>query len=321
MTKLQFRPIPADTAIDLYTGLVSARRLKLQPALNAAVKAVGVTAIDGELQRLVPAAALTHLATLGIRGERVFPVPSIIKHSPSLIGYYRMLLGLSQKEFAQPQRLGYGPWVSAEHAGRLGGHLEAALDQFCKAMAAPLVKLVAAMNEFDDRDLNDLSLLTLGPTLQGGRNNVIGSKAAEGVFHALRSIVSRMIIFDSARLVRFRTPAGREFELAAASEPDASLTEGSGADATPILAVEIKGGKDASNAHNRAGEAEKSHLKAKLQGYAHRWTIIHLANISRGVICSETPSSTEVFEASDILKMSGADWNRLRKQFKELISQ
>jgi hypothetical protein len=32
------------------------------------------------------------------------------------------------------------------------------------------------------------------------------------------------------------------------------------------VAVEIKGGKDYSNIHNRIGEAEKSHQKAKKEG-------------------------------------------------------
>lgn len=319
MSNLHFKAIPADAAIDLYSGLVNARRLKLQPALSAAVQAVGVAIIDRELQRLVPPKALTHLASLGVRGERVFPVPSIIRHSPPLIGYYRMLLGISQKEFEQSQRLGYAPWVRAEQAGRLTEQLAHALDKFCKALIDPLTKLVFAMDQFSDRDLNDLTLLTLGPTLQGGRNNIIGSKAEEEVFNALRSLVVRMITFDSAHLVRFRTPTGRELELVAGSDPDISINEGSGTQTTPFLAIEVKGGRDASNAHNRAGEAEKSHIKAELQGFKHRWTIIHMAKVDRQKIRSETPSSTEIFEAADILKQSGTDWDRLRQYLNKLI--
>ena len=91
--------IPSQPAIDLYTGLLNARRTKLHPALNAAVRAVGVAAIDNDLQRLVPSDPLNHVASLGLRGERVFPTPVILRHAPPLIGYYRMLLGLSQMEF------------------------------------------------------------------------------------------------------------------------------------------------------------------------------------------------------------------------------
>ncbi|MGZ6228614.1 MAG: XcyI family restriction endonuclease, partial [Candidatus Binataceae bacterium] len=40
------------------------------------------------------------------------------------------------------------------------------------------------------------------------------------------------------------------------------------------VAIEIKGGTDKSNAHNRAGEAEKSHQKARAQEFNDFWTII-----------------------------------------------
>ena len=99
---MPMKPIPADFGIDLYTRLLNARRTMLQPALKVAVKAVGVRAINADLQRLVPSEALDHLAGLGLRGERVFPTPAVLRQAPTLIGYYRMLLGISRKEFRQP---------------------------------------------------------------------------------------------------------------------------------------------------------------------------------------------------------------------------
>jgi len=300
--------------------LLSARRTKLQPALRAAVKAVGIHQVDADLKRLVPEKALTHLASIGLRGERVFPTPVIIRYAPPLIGYYRMLLGLSQKEFGQSQRLGYSPWVNAESKGKLSPQLDQALDDFCKALIVPLVKLVSAMESFTEHDLNDLSLLTLGPTLQGGRNNVIGSKAAQGILTALRAIIGPRIVFDSPQLIRFKSKSGRTFELIPASDPDISISEGAGTQTIPLLAIEVKGGKDTSNAYNRAGEAEKSHITAELQGYSNRWTIIHMRGVDRRKITEKTPSSTEVFETADILSQSGADWSRLRQKLQSLIS-
>lgn len=85
MTKLadlRFKPIPADKSIDLYKALVSARRLQLQPVLGRAVSEVGVSVIDEELRDLVPPDVLNHVASLGLRGERVFPVPAILRHAP-----------------------------------------------------------------------------------------------------------------------------------------------------------------------------------------------------------------------------------------------
>jgi hypothetical protein len=321
LSPLEFRPISADLAIDLFEALKAARRLQLQPALSAAVHDVGVLAIDAELQRLVPVTALNHVAALGLRGERVFPVPAIIAHAPPLIGYYRMLLGLSRKEFSQPNRLGYGPWLTAEESGTLPPRLTAVLDQFCAALIAPLADLVQAMNVFDDRDLSDLALLTLGPTLQGGRNNLIGSRAALQVFEAIRALVAPWITFERGSVIRFATPTGRTFEVVASSDPDLRIDEGEGTETWPLVAIEIKGGGDASNAHNRAGEAEKSQIKAVGMGYGHRWTVIRMQGVNRQRIREETPSSTEVFEASEVIAQAGPDWDTFRQQLGALIGE
>lgn len=322
MASLQFKPISPDKPIDIYEALVAARRLQLQPALGKAVDEVGVAVIDRELRELVPSRALNHVASLGLRGERVFPVPAILQHAPPLIGYYRMLLGVSKKEFGDKDKLGYGPWLNAEERGEIPLRLRPHLCQFCEAFVLPLVELVHAMDTFDDRDLSDLTLLTLGPTLQGGRNNIIGSQASRAVFEALRTLVAGPIVFDSERLVRFEAPRGRKFALIEGSDPDVrlDLTSRSGKE-IPVIAIEIKGGKDARNAHNRAGEAEKSHIKAKIAGYRHRWTIIVMQELDRAKLKSETPTSTELFEASEVIEKSGPDWKKLRREFANVLSQ
>ncbi len=313
---MQFKTIPADKAIDLYEVLTSARRLQLQPALNQAVKELNVASIDRELNELVPERALSHVASLGLRGERVFPVPSIIHHSPLLIGYYRMLLGISKKEFRQTNKLSYGPWVSAEEKGTLSNRVIPELPRFCSYMIEPLVKLVYAMDTFEDRDLSDLTLLTLGSTLQGGRNNVIGLQASEAVFQSLRSLVGDWITFDSGRIIRFEPPDGGHYVLIEGDDPDVrlDLTTSEG-DERPIAAIEIKGGEDSSNAHNRAGEAEKSHIKATTKGYGHLWTIMVMKGLNRESLGEETPSSTKLFDAVDVISQSGPDWDSFREKF------
>ncbi len=322
MVSLQFKPISSDKPIDIYEALIAARRLQLQPALGEAVSEVGVATIDEELRELVPSDSLNHLASLGLRGERVFPVPVILEHAPPLIGYYRMLLGLSKKEFGDKGKLGYGPWLNAEERGEISPRLLPYLSQLCEAFITPLVELVQAMDTFDARDLSDLTLLTLGPTLQGGRNNVIGSRASRAVFEALRSLVADWIVFDSERLVRVETPGGQKFALIEGSDPDVrlDLTSASGEE-IPVIAIEIKGGEDARNAHNRAGEAEKSHLKAKIAGYRHRWTIMVMQEVNRARLQSETPSSTEIFEASEVIERSGSDWEKLRRKFVDFVNE
>ncbi len=86
----------------------------------------------------------------------------------------------------------------------------------------------------------------------------------------------------------------------------------------PIIAIEIKGGEDASNAHNRAGEAEKSHLKAKIAGYRHRWTVMVMKGLDRERLREETPSSTELFETTEIMNRSGPDWEAFHQRFFEV---
>lgn len=290
--------------------------------MGRAVSEVGAATIDEELRELVPTEALTHVAKLGLRGERVFPVPSILQHTPSLIGYYRMLLGISKKDFQQTNKLGYGPWLNAEERATIPPRLVDYLPRFCTALIEPLVKVVYAMNTFDDRDLSDLTLLTLGPTLQGGRNNIIGSEASSAVFESLRTLVSGWVTINSERLIRFTVPSGRTFVLIEGSDPDVRLdTTAPSGEEIPVIAVEIKGGKDSSNAHNRAGEAEKSHIKAQMAGYGHRWTIMVTRGLDVERLSEETPSSTELFDASDVIKQSGSDWETLRERFMEIVSE
>ncbi len=319
MGKARFQPIAADKAVNLYEALISVRRLQLHPALGRTVSEVGVAAIDAELAELVPKPSLNHVASQGLRGERVFPVPSVVRHAPPLIGYYRMLLGLSKKEFT---KLGYGSWKGAEEKGIIAARLDSETPAFCRGLIGPLVQLVDAMQTFDDRDLGDLALLTFGPTLQGGRNNMIGKTASKKVFEALKVLVEdRITSIDSDRRVRFEASGGREFILIEGSDPDVRLDALEGGEEVPVVAMEIKGGEDASNAHNRAGEAEKSHIKAKAVGYDHRWTIMVMQSVARARLQTETPSSTEIFEASEVMKRSGNDWNRLRQKLAEVTSK
>jgi len=175
------------------------------------------------------------------------------------------------------------------------------------------------MGTFDERDLSDLTLLTLGPTLQGGRNNIIGQGAAGQLFQALRSLVEPWITFESDRMLRFTTPHGAAFDCVAASDPDVRLDRRDGDRLRPLLAIEIKGGADASNVHNRAGEAEKSQIKAAEQGYEHRWAVIVMGAVSRTMIHSETPSTTMLFEARDVLGQSGPEWERFQEHLGQLL--
>ena len=84
------------------------------------------------------------------------------------------------------------------------------------------------------------------------------------------------------------------------------------------IAIEVKGGKDFSNIHNRLGEAEKSHLKAKAEGFTDFWTIINVQGIEKHVWERETPTTNELFTIDGICEI-GSQENRRFTEY--LISE
>lgn len=181
-----------------------------------------------------------------------------------------------------------------------------------------------ALKRLDERDLSDLALLTLSPTLQGRRNVVIGNKAISGIMDSIRLVIEPWITLDTGAILHFQTPSRVAYELRVASDPDISLdillpTAIGTPQRQPIAALEVKGGKDISNAHDRTGEAEKSHLKAAAAGYSHRWTIMELAGLSLARIRSETPSSTAIFDTAQIIARTGPSWDAFRANLTALL--
>src|SRR5450759_4837824 len=83
-------------------------------------------------------------------------------------GYW--IAGFGTSHGVSPPAPVYPFFLALSNSERTCGTLY--LEQFCTTLIEPLTDLVYAMNRFEDRDLSDLALLTLGPTLQGGRNNV-----------------------------------------------------------------------------------------------------------------------------------------------------
>ena len=81
-----------------------------------------------------------------------------------------------------------------------------------------------------------------------------------------------------------------------------------------VVEGHLKGGADRSNAHNRAGEAEKSHQKAKGAGYREYWTIIALGGLDRETLKSESPTTQSWFDAAHVLGRTGADWETFKSR-------
>lgn len=85
------------------------------------------------------------------------------------------------------------------------------------------------------------------------------------------------------------------------------------------LAIEIKGGTDRSNAFNRAGEAEKSHIVAKKAGYPTCWTVIATVGVDAEKLVAASPTTDEWFDAGQVLGRSGDDWLRFAGELTNIV--
>ncbi len=109
-----------------------------------------------------------------------------------------------------------------------------------------------------------------------------------------------------------KNSARRTVLISLASDPDVRIQEELGGKLQNKVAIEIKGGTDKSNAHNRAGEAEKSHQKAKAQGFRDFWTIIARKGLDLEKLKSESPTTNSWFDVPHVLGREGEDWEEFR---------
>jgi len=79
-----------------------------------------------------------------------------------------------------------------------------------------------------------------------------------------------------------------------------------------LVSIEIKGGTDYSNIHNRLGEAEKSHQNAKSRGFHQFWTILN-TDIDDSVSSQESPTTTYFFALHRIKKEGSTEYIRFRE--------
>ena len=143
-----------------YQLLIAARKQWLIDALRDALKSLDQVVVKREITKYVPEDVQQLLASAGLRDEFVFPVPSVLEAKPSLIGYYRMLLGAPQKSFYKGAT-GMGLFKSMEEFGTFNKKQKAGLSAFCEAMSGVLAGLVREIGDITDRDVHDLPLLTL----------------------------------------------------------------------------------------------------------------------------------------------------------------
>src|SRR5205809_582084 len=92
-------PPSASRQINFHQLLVAARKTWLVDALADALSQVDPEEVKREISLSVPIDVQKVLAASGIRDEHIFPTPTVLTTKPTLIGYYRLLLGVPQKTF------------------------------------------------------------------------------------------------------------------------------------------------------------------------------------------------------------------------------
>lgn len=313
-------PPDPERQVRFHERLVLARKTWLIDALNETLGRVDPNVVKAQLAAYVPPDVQQVLAASGIRDEHVFPTPIVLEYQPTLVGYYRLLIGVPQKWF-YAANTGMSLFKPMEVKGTVNSTQVSALPEFCGAMSIALAELVRRITPtMTPRDVRELPLLTLGQFFQGGNNNVIGQVAIQAVLAALAELVEGVLIQRADGELRLRTPAG-SFLVAVGADPDIRVQAITTSDAVMhnILSIEVKGGTDKSNAYNRGGEAEKSHQTAKQAGYAECWTVISMSGIDVGKLKGGSPTTDFWFDTPQVVAQQGSDWDDFSDRLRRLL--
>lgn len=306
-----------DLQVSFADRLAEAEGLYLRTALAHAVARTRISEIDSELAELVEPDALQRMASKGMRGELAFPTPSILQQSPRLLAYYRLLLGYSQKSF-YGKATGLSAFKAMETSGKLSAKAHDRLNELCKLLCGHASYFVLAIGDgqLNPRFLEDLTLITLGPQLRGGKNNQIGGSATVDVFKIIHQIVQPAVTSATPNQLTLTNAAGRQVTIRFAADPDIVIHESIGAaKQRRLVAIEIKGGTDASNLYNRLGEAEKSHQKAKSSEFIECWTVVNVSHFDESIARKNTPTTNKFFVLHRLQVKTSAEFN----EFRELI--
>lgn len=179
--------------------------------------------------------------------------------------------------------------------------------------------MVAHIDEISLTTIRDLQMLTLGPQLRGGLNTEFGKNASEIVFKMLKSLVAPYLKNETNRELIIQNDSKRIVTIEFSSDPDISIIEKIGLTSRPLVSIEIKGGKDKSNIHNRIGEAEKSHQKAKGQNFFEFWTMLRV-DLDYAHAKRESPTTTRFFNIDHIQDPNHREYQLFRDLLSSLLS-
>jgi XcyI restriction endonuclease len=289
------------------------RQTGLHEAVRSAAQQVSAATLRQELATHTPAAGLQAIQGTSVRDEEIFATPSMLRNAPGAIAYYRLLLGVSQKLF-YTTKTGLNIFASMEAKQFVRDVADPLLEQLCDDLNEAMSRLIQALPQAHLRkNVDQLPLLTLGAQADGSWRGQIGAKATKGVFEAMKAVVKSQgkPYTETDVSITVINNSGREVTLALAPDPDVVIREDVNGSLVYKAAIEIKGGADYANVHNRAGEAEKSHQKARADGAQDCWTVIDLNRADMTRLKQESPTTREWLDLNEILNQNGAGWNRL----------
>ena len=296
--------------LGFYQRLKESEKTHLLPALLSHVGNNDIEQIDQELHLFVGGEKLAVLARQGLRGELIFPIPTILISKPSLLGYYRLLLGFSQKEFYKKE---FARFKSLEN-GSLSPLLLPYLNPLCESLIESSWFLVKGIPELSQEIIHSLTLLSLGPQFRGSRNVNLGIDAIQSVFTVVKSIVADHVVEETGTYLIIENSISRRYQIEFAPDPDIAirqlLADGSYRNR---ISIEVKGGTDFSNIHNRLGEAEKTHQNAKAAGFTQFWTVVNVDPIDRKTWKQETPTTHELFYLNQIINPQDPGYKRFNE--------
>lgn len=116
-----------------------------------------------------------------------------------------------------------------------------------------------------------------------------------------------------------KNDSGRIVTIAFSSDPDIEITEKLVNRNRGLISIEIKGGRDYSNIHNRIGEAEKSHQKAKKRGYYEFMTILSV-DVDYEILKDESPTTSHFFNIDHLIDKGSNEFMDFRDTLTSIIS-
>lgn len=306
-----------DLQVAFYHKLKSINDQYLYQALSNTVKQIFIPDIDKQLAEYVDHEALKKVASFGLRGEIFFPVPCIILSNPKLLGYYRLLLGFSQKEFYNKGP--FGSFKRLEEQGIITKKISLQIEALCISLIGSAVIMIEQIDDLSLSAIRDLQMLTLGPQLRGGLNTELGKNATDKIFKLLKSLVSAYLKKETDNMLIIENDSKRTVTIEFSSDPDIRIIEIIGSTNRPLVSIEIKGGKDKSNIHNRIGEAEKSHQKARGNNFFEFWTIVRV-DMDYTDAKRESPTTTHFFNIDHIQDPNNKEYRLFRDLLSSLLS-